>query len=52
LGTSKPPEGIGGLIVGAISALGIASPLRWRLDASLNLPMAFDINKKLSISVA
>ena len=50
---SKAPEGVAGIALSiAASVLGGAGPIRWRLDASLNLPMAFDINKKLALNIA
>jgi hypothetical protein len=43
----KPNE----LRIGPLSLQAGSSPLRWRLDASLDLPMALDINRKIGINV-
>jgi hypothetical protein len=53
MGGSQQPSGVLGSVVGALAAMAAnSSPIRWRLDASLDLPMSFDINRKLSITVS
>lgn len=47
------PAGALGSVMGALAAMAAnTSPIRWRLDSSLDLAMSFDINKKLPISVS
>jgi hypothetical protein len=49
---SPQPAGMLGSVMGALAAMAANSgPIRWRLDASLDIPRSFDINKKLPISI-
>jgi len=53
---ASPPSDIGGIagaVVGVAQALGVSGARsRYLLDASLELPMAFDINRKLYLNIA
>ncbi len=47
-----PAEGIVGTVVGVAQAIGLGpAPIQWSLDVSLNLPMSFDLSKKVQIQV-
>ncbi len=51
------PQASGGgglsMSIGGLSfSVGGAPPVKWRLDASLDLSMSFDINRKLPITVS
>ena len=50
----EPPklEGTAAMLVGIAESLGAApSPVRWYMNAILDLPMSFDINKTVQINV-
>lgn len=41
-----------GAVLGAVATmLGNSSPVRWRLESSLGLPMSLDINRRMAITV-
>jgi hypothetical protein len=47
----KAPEGLLGDVVKAASALFGPSPIRWYLAAELDIPMSFDISKRMELNV-
>lgn len=48
----RPTEGVFGAIALAAQALGLgAAPVYWYVQATLDMPLAFDITKRIQISV-
>jgi hypothetical protein len=47
----QAPDGIAGELVKAASFIGGPTPVRWYLDAALDIPMSMDISKKLDLNI-
>lgn len=46
-----PQEGALGTIVGLAKAFGVGAPIEWYVVGVLDIPMSFDISKKVQIAV-
>lgn len=47
----QQPSGALGAVIGIMGALGMIQPIRWYLDATLDVPMAFDIHKSIQVYI-